>query len=197
MSYDRELAFNLRIRGLSEEQVSETLDEVRAHESATGSAAEDEFGPAKEYATQFPKGKQRSRGAMIATVGAALAVAYVAVGLVILPFMGVDIRDFVGPLELLPALVLGLGGVLAGFLPTTFGRFHAHTGDAGPAASPAAVSALFGNDQFPGTCSGRAHGFDHGPGPQPRGRIGFRPGARPLRRVGRHRTPAVRIADDH
>ena len=53
---------------------------------------------------------------MIATFGAALAVAYAAVGLVILPFMGVDIRDFVGPLELLPALVMGLGGVLAGFL---------------------------------------------------------------------------------
>lgn len=116
MSYDRDLAFNLRIRGLSEGEVSETLDEVRAHEAATGMAAEDEFGPAKDYAKQFPKTKQRSRGATIAAIGAALAVAYVAVGVVLLPFMGVDIREVVGPLKFLPALVLGLGGVLAGFL---------------------------------------------------------------------------------
>lgn len=116
MSYDRDLAFNLRIRGLSEEEVSETLSEVRAHEASTGTTAEDEFGPAREYAKQFPKTKQRSRGAIIATVGAALAVAYVVIGIMLLPFIGVDIRDFVGPLELLPALSLGLGGVLVGFL---------------------------------------------------------------------------------
>lgn len=36
MSYERKLTFDLRIRGLSEDEIAETLDEVRAHEAAAG-----------------------------------------------------------------------------------------------------------------------------------------------------------------
>jgi hypothetical protein len=40
MSYQRHLTFNLRIRGLSEPGIAEALDEVRAHEAATGTPPE-------------------------------------------------------------------------------------------------------------------------------------------------------------
>jgi hypothetical protein len=62
MSYEERLTFNLRVRGLPEPEIAEVLDEVRAHEAATGTAADAEFGTAKEYAKQFPKQKSRTRG---------------------------------------------------------------------------------------------------------------------------------------
>ena len=41
MSYERDLAFNLRIRGFSEYEIADTLEEVCAHRAATGSPAEE------------------------------------------------------------------------------------------------------------------------------------------------------------
>jgi hypothetical protein len=55
MSYVRRLAFNLRIRGLSEPEIAEVIDEVRAHQVTAGTPAEAEFGTAEEYAKQFPR----------------------------------------------------------------------------------------------------------------------------------------------
>ena len=116
MSYARDLTFNLRIRGFSEDEIAETLDEVRAHESATWAPAEDDFGAAQEYAKQFPKKKMRSQGATLIKIGLVLAIVYIAVSMLLLPFLRVDIRDVVGPVRLWPALALVLGGLLAGFL---------------------------------------------------------------------------------
>ena len=116
MSYARDLTFNLRIRGFSEDEIAATLDEVRAHESATGTPPEDDFGNAQDYAKQFPKKKMRSQGATVIKIGLVLAIIYGAVSLLLLPFLRVDIRDVVGPIRLWPALVLVLGGLLAGFL---------------------------------------------------------------------------------
>ena len=116
MSYARDLAFNLRIRGFSEDEIAETLDQVRAHEIATGASADDDFGAAQDYAKQFPKRKMRSLGATVIKIGLVLAIIYGAVSLFLLPFLRIDIRDVVGPIRLWPALVLVLGGLLAGFL---------------------------------------------------------------------------------
>ena len=119
MSYERRLTFNLRVRGLSEAEITEVLDEVRAHEAATGTAAEAEFGTAEEYAKQFPKQKRRTRGKTITTISTALAIAYVLLT-VLLMFFRIDVREYVGPVTLLPALVLILAGLLAGFLTDYF-----------------------------------------------------------------------------
>ncbi|WP_461173932.1 hypothetical protein M1D93_04225 [Arthrobacter sp. Z1-9] len=73
MSYERSLTFNLRVRGLSEVEIAEALDEVGAHEAATGAPPQEEFGTAEEYAKQFPKQKRRTRGKTITTVSTALA----------------------------------------------------------------------------------------------------------------------------
>ncbi|MFB9651273.1 hypothetical protein [Pseudarthrobacter oxydans] len=83
MSYERSLTFNLRVRGLSEVEITEVLDEVRAHETATGTAAEVEFGTAQEYAKQFPKQKRRTRGKTITTISTALAGAYVLLAVIL------------------------------------------------------------------------------------------------------------------
>ena len=120
MSYERRLTFNLRVRGLSEVEIAEALDEVRAHETATGTPAEAEFGTAEEYAKQFPKQKRRTRGKTITAISTALAAAYVLLMVVLMLAFRVDIRDFVGPVTLLPAAGLVLVGLLAGFVTDYF-----------------------------------------------------------------------------
>lgn len=120
MSYERNLTFNLRLRGLSETEIAETLDEVRAHGAVAGGSAEAEFGTAEEYAKQFPKQKRRTRGSTITMIGTASAIAYVLLAVILMPLFKVDIRDFVGPITLLPALMLVLVSVLAGFLTDYF-----------------------------------------------------------------------------
>lgn len=120
MSYERSLTFNLRVRGLSEVEIAEALNEVRAHEAATGTPPEAEFGTAEEYAKQFPKQKRRTRGKTINSISTALAVAYVLLAAVLMLAFQVDIRDFVGPVTLLPAAGLVLAGLLAGFLTDYF-----------------------------------------------------------------------------
>jgi hypothetical protein len=115
MTYERDLAFNLRIRGVSEREIAETLEEVRAHEAASGTSAKDEFGTPQDYAKQFPKGKRRSRGTTVTAIAVAVAIAYV-LAVVVTPFLGLDIREAVGPVTLLPALAVLLAGVIAGFL---------------------------------------------------------------------------------
>jgi hypothetical protein len=116
MSYERNLTFNLRVRGLSEAEIAETLAEVRAHVDAAGTSAEVEFGTADEYAKQFPKRKRRTRGSLITTGGVLLAVAYVLFAVLLMLVFRVDIRDFVGPLTLTPAVAVILASLLAGFL---------------------------------------------------------------------------------
>lgn len=119
MSYERNLIFNLRIRGLSEPGIAEAVGEVREHGAATGTPPEAEFGTAAEYAKQFPRMKRRTRGHAITVAGAVLAIAYVLVT-VLLMFFDIDVREYVGPITLLPGLALILSSVLAGFLTDYF-----------------------------------------------------------------------------
>lgn len=119
MSYQRKLTFNLRLRGLSENEITEVLDEVQAHEVATGTPAEADFGTAEEYAKQFPKKKRRTRGHAIAMIGATLAIAYVLLT-ILLMFFRIDIREYVGPITLQPAVLVLLASIAAGFLTDYF-----------------------------------------------------------------------------
>jgi sterol desaturase/sphingolipid hydroxylase (fatty acid hydroxylase superfamily) len=120
MSYERRLAFNLRSRGLSEPEVAEVIDELRAHQATAGTPAEAEFGTAEQYAKQFPKMKRRSRGQIIVTVGTILAIAYVLFAVLLALLFRVDIRDYVGPITLQPGLVLIVAAFVAGFLTDYF-----------------------------------------------------------------------------
>lgn len=119
MGYQRNLTFNLRLRGLSEEDITEVLQEVQAHEAATGNPPEGEFGTAEEYAKQFPKKKRQTRGHTITVVGAALAIAYVLLT-ILLMFLGIDIREYVGPITLQPAILVLLTSIVGGFLTDYF-----------------------------------------------------------------------------
>jgi hypothetical protein len=120
MSYERQLTFNLRLRGLSETEIAEALDEVRAHRTAAGTPAEADFGTAEEYAKQFPKKKSRTRGRTITMIGTAVAIAYALFAVLLAVPFKVDIREYVGPITLLPGLVLLLASVVAGFLTDYF-----------------------------------------------------------------------------
>jgi ascorbate-specific PTS system EIIC-type component UlaA len=129
MSYEHDLAFNLRQRGLPESQLAEVIDEVRAHTATTGASAEAEFGTAEQYAASFPAVKRRSRGHRVVAVAVLLAIAYALASLVLKALIGFDIKFLTGPVTLWPALVIVGAGLLGGFLidylrptPRTTGR---------------------------------------------------------------------------
>lgn len=115
MTYEKDLAFNLRTRGMSEPQIIEVISEVRAH-AANGVSAVSEFGTPEEYAASFPKTKRHTRGARIVIAAVIIAITYgvTVVGLaVVLDF---DMRFITGPVSLWPALLIIVLGVLGGFL---------------------------------------------------------------------------------
>lgn len=120
MSYTRKLTFNLRLRGLSESEITDVLDDVQAHQEATETPAAEEFGPADEYAKQFPKAKRRTPGRTITSIGTALAIAYLLLAVLLKLLFKIDIRDFVGPITLQPAALLILASILTGFLTDYF-----------------------------------------------------------------------------
>ncbi|WP_298042451.1 hypothetical protein [uncultured Citricoccus sp.] len=129
MSYEHDLAFNLRQRGLPESQIVEAIEEVRTHTAATGVSAEAEFGPAEQYAESFPAVKRRNRGQRVVAVAVLLAIAYGLASLALKPLTGFDIKVLTGPVTLWPALVIVGTGLLGGFLtdylrpaPRTTGR---------------------------------------------------------------------------
>ncbi|MET3923625.1 hypothetical protein ABIB26_004591 [Arthrobacter sp. UYEF20] len=80
---------------MSEPEIAEVIDTVRAHEAAAGTPPEAEFGTAEEYAKQFPKKKKKRRtwGTIITTIGTALSIAYVLLAVLLMLLFRVDVRD--------------------------------------------------------------------------------------------------------
>ena len=115
MTYEKDLAFNLRTRGMSESQIIEVISEVRAH-AANGVSAETEFGTPEEYASSFPKSKRRTRGVRVVTAAVIIAIAYGVTVLALMVVFNFDIRAITGPVTLWPALLIIVLGVLGGFL---------------------------------------------------------------------------------
>jgi hypothetical protein len=116
ISYEKDLVFNLRLRGLTEDQIIDALSEVKAHTLNTGALPESEFGTAEEYALTFPKTKRRTRSSWIVIGAFALAVVYVVGVFALQALGGFDARTVVGPVWLWPALVILAVGLLIGFL---------------------------------------------------------------------------------
>ena len=60
MSYEHDLSFNLRLRGMKEARIADAIEEVRVHSASSGETPESEFGTAEEYAATFPMVKKKS-----------------------------------------------------------------------------------------------------------------------------------------
>lgn len=125
MSYYTDLAFELRLRGLSEDRVRATLEEVASHAEAAATDPKTEFGEPQLYAEQFEKKRSRTLGVKIVTVGVVIGVVVAALQLVIEASFGVDARF--GPVALflclavvIVAISLGVGFVTDRRLPRGF-----------------------------------------------------------------------------
>lgn len=119
MSYEHDLSFQLRLRGLKEADIADVVAEVRDHAASGGEMPETEFGTPEEYAASFPAPttkRRRSAGARLTTVTTLLAASYLIVMLALKVFMDFDMREIVGPVSLWPAGVLVVSGLLVGFL---------------------------------------------------------------------------------
>lgn len=122
MGYEQDLTFQLRLRGRDEEEIADTLRELRAHGVDSASFVE-EFGTPEEYAERFGKTKRRTLGVRITVVGTIAAVGWVvawtAVGLVRKHAFGVDpaLDGIIEPWAISAgALAVIALGVVAGFL---------------------------------------------------------------------------------
>ncbi|WP_432535556.1 hypothetical protein [Kineococcus arenarius] len=73
MNHYRELAYHLRRRRLSEDDVARVLAEVRDLSRGSAEVAREEFGPAKTYAENFPEGSTRWTWTRFASWGVHLA----------------------------------------------------------------------------------------------------------------------------
>jgi hypothetical protein len=118
MRYDKELAFYLRQRGMSEGNVAEKVAEIRAHPAADDDAALiEEFGPASQLAEKYPdRATARTPGRVIISVAVLIAVAFAVTRLVLFPYFDIDLLDGTGPIRLWPAWAIIAVGLVGGFL---------------------------------------------------------------------------------
>jgi len=115
MSYERDLTFALRMRGMTDPQIAQALGEAREHVKVSKSSMEDQFGSPAEFATQFPRRRRASLGRRVVTISAIVALLYGVFSLAAEPVFGIELTAL-GPVTLWPAVVLALVGVVGGFL---------------------------------------------------------------------------------
>jgi hypothetical protein len=87
-------------------------------------------------ATATIETKRRTRGNTIVVIGGLVAIAYVLFAILLATFFRVDIREYVGPITLLPGLVLLLASIVAGFLTDYFKPAKAHRTAGQPGLAP-------------------------------------------------------------
>ena len=111
MTYQRDLAFALRVRGVAEKDVADIVAEVDAH-AQEGIVLEEFFGAPDEYAARFPEGPKRLRDAAWWTkVSAVVAVVWI-VAVTVVAALGVDLPVRFGVIALWPALGLMVLGMV-------------------------------------------------------------------------------------
>ena len=116
MSYEQDLTFALRMRGLTDAEIAKALGEAAEYSTEAKSSLQDLFGPPVEYASQFPKRKRASLGRRVITATTVAALVYAIFAFVAEPLWGLDVAAAVGGFRLWPALVLLVVGTLGGFL---------------------------------------------------------------------------------
>lgn len=123
MSYDQQLAFNLRVRRWDEAAIGDVIAEVRAHCGADDTAKEKEFGKPEEYAAQFPRRQHRTLGLKVIIGGVIVTGTYLAVLLLAAVALRDSLAEQGGLFEVLPpladtgvALAILLVSILLGFL---------------------------------------------------------------------------------
>jgi fatty acid desaturase len=99
VSYYQDLAFSLRCRRVPEARVEEALREVRDLCEQSGQEPREQFGPASDYAEQFPEGSVRSPATRLAVVVLMVATAVLAFGTVRYLWAGTALR--IGPVALI------------------------------------------------------------------------------------------------
>lgn len=115
-NYYRELAFALRLRGLDEQQIASTLDDVAAHSWESRTDARAEFGDPHAFAARFEQDSSKTAGRKFVAVMVVLAV-IVAIGTLV----GAKVLDLsvsLGPfsVSLFAALLCALVGLAGGFV---------------------------------------------------------------------------------
>lgn len=101
MSYYRDLAFELRMHGQSEERVAEILREVEEFVHSSGGTPEDEFGSAADFAKRYAKRKRMTAGHWIFATAIVVTIVLYCTNLVLFDTGGPAVRPWMMGLGLL------------------------------------------------------------------------------------------------
>jgi hypothetical protein len=116
VSYYRELAFALRVRGLPEQKIRSTLEDVKSHSAESGREPAAEFGSPDDFAARFERIRASTAGRRFVAVMTVAAFGVV-IGLLFLARLWESEMRLGGfSLPLLAGLVVALTGFLGGFL---------------------------------------------------------------------------------
>lgn len=113
MGYYRELAFALRIRGVSEREIASTLEQVRDH--PTGAAAAT-FGEPVAYSERFVQRVRPTSGKRFVATMTVLAVVVVVTSAVVSRVLDVELRLAGLSVPLTVGVLLAVVGLVGGFL---------------------------------------------------------------------------------
>lgn len=121
MSYEQDLTFQLRMRGLSEDDITDILRELAQH-GADDVALREEFGTPEEYASGFGTRKRKTVGGRIVAITTALALTWIAAWIIVAlvrRFVGID-PAMEGVIEtwqiIVGALAIAVIGLVTGFV---------------------------------------------------------------------------------
>lgn len=116
MNYYRELAFELRVRGMSEEQIRSTLTDVRSLASESGVDPREQFGAPEAYAGQFDKRTSTTAGKRFLMIMVIVAVACTVGLFVVSRVIDVQMRVVHLSVPLVAGVVVVVIGLVGGFL---------------------------------------------------------------------------------
>lgn len=124
MSYYHDLAFELRMRGQSEERVEEILREVEDFVRSAGGAPEDEFGSAADFATRYAKRRRVTAGHWIFMPAIFAAIVLYIASLLLFDSGGPAVRPWVMGISLvvLVAAATAVATMVNRRLPRSFHR---------------------------------------------------------------------------
>lgn len=115
MGYYRELAFALRIRGVSEREIASTLEQVRDHPTGAAEAAVT-FGEPVAYAERSVQRVRPTSGKRFVATMTVLAVVVVVTSAVVSRVLDVELRLAGISVPLTVGVLLAVVGLVGGFL---------------------------------------------------------------------------------
>jgi hypothetical protein len=116
MNYYREVAFALRVRGMSESEIGSTLRDIRAHVDESGQEPLAQFGDPEEFAGRFEQRTSTTTGRRFVIVMTVLALVSVIALFIVARSLDVPLRIGALSIPLFTGVIVLVIGFVGGFV---------------------------------------------------------------------------------